>query len=91
MATNTYSRGNATLTVDRPVGSDQVALTIRRAAPLTADEVRRVNRELTDLPGANGAQLVQVSETGEWEVRAGSVLANGNGDPTADLRWVASP
>lgn len=87
----TYSRGNVTLTIEQLPGVDELTFTIVREAPLTADEVRRVNSELADYSTARGAQLMQVPGTDEWVVRAGAVVVSDKGDPTAELRWVARP
>lgn len=88
---NTYSRGNVTLTVDDHCREGNVTFTISREAPLTDDDVRRVNMELSDYPAANGARLERSSTAGEWEVRAGAVtLAGDGGDPTADLQWTVA-
>lgn len=87
---STYSRGNVSLSVDQPIGSDQVTFTITREAPLSDDEVRRVNAELCDYPAARGAQLIRSPQTGEWHIRADTVLAGDHGDPTAELRWEAT-
>lgn len=85
---STYSRGSVTLTVKRDAGVDLLAFTIARTSPLTADEVRRVNAELSDYSTAHGAKLVQSPATGEWEVRANGVaLASDHGDHTSELRW----
>lgn len=88
---DTYSRGNVTLTVDRPAGSDTVTFTISRAAPLTTDEVRRVNAELADYPSARGAALAHHAAVGRWEVRGGegAVLAHDGGDESVQLSWTA--
>lgn len=85
---STYSRGSVTLTVERGAGADLLAFAITRTAPLTDDEVRRVNAELSDYATAQGAKLVQSPVTGEWEVRAsGIALASDHGDYTSELRW----
>lgn len=87
---NTFHRGNVTLTVDDPIGADNVTFTITRTAELTDDDVRRVNVELADYPAAQGARLVQSRSSGEWEVRSGvTVLATGSASPTAQLQWTA--
>lgn len=87
---DTYQRGNVTLTAETRSGLGEVTFTISREAPLTDDDVRRLNREIADHPAARGAQLVHVPETGAWVVRAGADLASDHGDPTADLRWVGT-
>ncbi len=85
---STYSRGSVTLTVERGAGADLLAFTITRTAPLTADEVRRVNAELSDYSTADGAELVQSPATGAWEVRAnGIALASDHGVYTSELQW----
>jgi hypothetical protein len=86
---DTYRRSNVTLTVDDHGGAGQVTFTITRTAPLTDDEVRNVNAELADYNASHGAQLVQSPDTGEWEVRTGTVLASDHGDSGAVLQWVA--
>lgn len=88
---NTYRRGNVTLTVESRIGLDEETFTILREAPLTEDDVRRVNGELVDYPAACGAQLVHVPETGEWVVRAAGIdVVSDNGDPIATLSWVSA-
>ncbi|KXO91046.1 Uncharacterised protein (plasmid) [Tsukamurella tyrosinosolvens] len=86
-----YSRGNVTLTVEEFADSSTVTFTITRTAPLTDDEVRRVNAELADYPAAHGAQLERVLvDTDEWQVRSrGLAVALDHGDPLAELRWEA--
>ncbi|MEN4460921.1 hypothetical protein ABFV47_32820 [Mycolicibacterium fortuitum] len=87
---NSYIRGGVTLTVNEPIGADNVTFTITRAAPLTDDEVRRINLELADYTAAHGAQLIQSPSTGEWEIRVdATVVATDNGNPTAPLQWTA--
>lgn len=95
---SSYRRGNVTLNVETRTGLDEVTFTvlhevtftILREAPLNEDDVRRLNRELADHPAARGAQLVHLPETGVWVVRADTDLVTDNGDPTAELRWVAT-
>ncbi len=86
----TYSRGNFTLKVQTRTGLHEVTFSIVRTAPLTDDDVLRLNREIADYPAAGGAQLVHVPETGAWVVRAGKDLVSDNGDPTAELSWVGT-
>ncbi|MEN4397475.1 hypothetical protein [Mycolicibacterium conceptionense] len=86
---STYNRGSVTLTVETASDRDEVAFTIVRRAPLTADDVRRLNSEIADYAAARGAQLLQQPVTGEWVVaRAETVLVSDKGDSIADLRWV---
>lgn len=90
----TYSRGNVTFTVDQPAGTDQATFTIARTAPLTGDEMRRVNNELTSYSVAQGAQLIQDPDSGESLVirrghGADAIVARDGGDTDYLLTWIA--
>ena len=90
----TYNRGNVTLTVNQPAGTEQATFTIARTAPLTDDEMRRVNSELTSYSIAQGAQLVQDPDTGETLVirpghGADAIVACDGGDTAYLLTWIA--
>ncbi|KMV13632.1 hypothetical protein ACT17_34330 [Mycolicibacterium conceptionense] len=90
----TYSRGNVTLTVDQPAGTDQATFAIARTEPLTDDETRRVNDELASHSAAQGAQLVQDPDTGETLVirpghGADAIVARDEGDAGHLLTWTA--
>jgi len=85
---STYIRGNVTLSVEHIAG-DRTAFAIKRTAPLTDDDIRRLNAELAD---CSSAQLIRTRALGETVVRrADTVMARDNGAETADLCWEETP